>query len=241
MACSHRVPCGALILPPGYHQRPGDRVSRRPAGQSSPAGTGDRSPGSSTGAQFLVGCSGTSAGAAFNRIPYCSDRLPGGVPKFSGTRERWSRRFRSAWISGCDTSAERCHSRVECEVAGRPEQVSHLQYQPNSPPDSGEANSDWNGTTWVGGLARRLQSVSPFVLYPTKKAKLTRARCYVAAQGYHETFLNGAFANAQEEVLGPAMHFNPHSVRRFRLWVAAQRRGRQCCLPPPRTRMVGTA
>ena len=59
------------------------------------------------------------------------------------------------------------------------------------------ANADWAGTAWVGGLTPtddRNQLRRSFTVLPAGDAtavEVMRARCYVAAPGGHQTFLNG--------------------------------------------------
>ena len=99
-------------------------------------------------------------------------------------------------------------------VAWRDEQN---QWSPPAPPSPfstallASANADWNGTAWVGGLTsddQRNQFRRSFRLPPLVH-KVVRARCYIAAPGYHTTHLNGIpLQSVDDASIGPAMQFD---------------------------------
>jgi alpha-L-rhamnosidase len=77
-------------------------------------------------------------------------------------------------------------------------------------------NADWDGTAWVGGLDEaddRNQLRRVFSL-PPNTTVVRRGRCYVAAPGGHETYLNGvrlhssAAAVLEGAALGPTVQFS---------------------------------
>lgn len=91
------------------------------------------------------------------------------------------------------------------------------KWSPPAPPSPfstallASANADWSGTAWVGGLAgddQRNQFRCSFRL-PPFLANVARARCYIAAPGYHTTHLNSIpLQRADDASIGPIVQFD---------------------------------